>query len=203
MRLPQSPRALHNGVALRWDGIPTDKRARFLHPGELEVIASLVRNAKGVVEFGCQNGRTARVLLDSLPSIERYVGVDVLPGYVPDKVVQRGEVPADAGEFAVSDRRFRLLIRPRGSFDLDALDIGQVDAAFIDGDHSRAGVTNDYALARLCVRQGGVIVFHDYHDRRHPDGTPEVDVADVLHELVAAGRKIEHVAGTWIAFERV
>lgn len=33
-----------------------------------------------VVEFGIQDGRTARLLLDELPGIERYVGIDLPAG---------------------------------------------------------------------------------------------------------------------------
>jgi SAM-dependent methyltransferase len=203
MALPQVPRERHNGVALNWGGIPEDKRARFLHPGELAVIASLLRGKARVVEFGCQNGRTARVLLDSLPGIEHYIGIDVLPGYVPAKAVQRGEVPDKPGEFALGDDRFRAIVRERGSYDVQAGEISPVDAAFIDGDHSREGVLNDYRLARAAMRRGGILLFHDYHDRVGADGKPEVDVAEVLHELYLDGLPLVHVAGTWIAYAAI
>lgn len=203
MPRPRLPKVDVKRRTCRWDAIPQASRARFLNPGEMDVLAELLAGSRRVVEVGCQNGRTARVLLDTLPEIERYVGIDVLPGYVPEKAVQRGEVPANPGEFALADPRFQLIVRPRGAFDLDGLDVGHADAFFIDGDHSRAGVANDYVLARACLTKGGLVIFHDYHHLAHPDGTPQVDVATVLEEMAADGHRITHVAGTWIAFERV
>ncbi len=203
--LPKVPRERLDLRPANWNAIPHQSRVRFLHPGEMEVIVALLRSVKAeeVVEFGCQNGRTARVLLDTLPEIFRYVGIDVTPEHVTSNVVQRKEVPAIAGEFALGDPRFDLIVKPRGSHDVEADEIGMVDAAFIDGDHSRAGVENDYRLALQVVRNGGIVIAHDYHHLRDKEGKPLVDVEDVLHELAAKGRKIEHVDGTWIAFERV
>jgi predicted O-methyltransferase YrrM len=70
------------------------------------------------------------------------------------------------------------------------------DAVFIDGDHGCLAVEHDSALARALVRPGGIIVYHDYHEL----GT--VDVKPVLDLLHRGGRNIEHVEGTWLAFER-
>ena len=39
-----------------------------------------------------------------------------------------------------------------------------VDLLFIDGDHSRWGVEDDYRQYRMFVRPGGVIAFHDTND---------------------------------------
>lgn len=38
-----------------------------------------------------------------------------------------------------------------------------VDFLFIDGDHSREGVENDYRAYAPLVRAGGAIAFHDIH----------------------------------------
>jgi len=47
------------------------------------------------------------------------------------------------------------------------------------------------------VRPGGIVIFHDYHYL----GT--VDVREVLDEMHAAGAPINHVAGTWVAYEKL
>lgn len=154
-------------------------------------------DARRVAEFGCNNGRTAAAVLRNLPGIEQYVGVDVPAGYNFACGVQAREVPAKPGELALSDTRFELLLRPRGTFDLSPEDFPKCDAVFIDGDHSEAAVRNDYALARSIVRSGGIIVFHD------DNGLDVVDVSRVLDDLHASGSDIQHVAGTWLAFERV
>jgi len=150
-----------------------------------------------IIEFGVNEGFTARLLLRSILTITKYYGVDVTPDYVPTKEVQRKEIPKNPGGL-VKDSRFELMLRKRGSFDLMPADFPySVCAAFIDGDHSRAGVTNDYNLSRQIVRRGGIIVFHDDHDW----GT--VDVRTVLDELGDEGQEIIHVHNTWVAYQRV
>lgn len=153
--------------------------------------------ARRVAEFGCNNGRTAAAVLRNLPDIERYIGVDVLAGYSFACKVQAKEVPQTAGELALGDPRFELVLRKRGTFDLAAEDFPELDAVFIDGDHSETAVRHDYALAKAIVRRGGIIVFHD------DNGLGVVDVSRVLDSLADSGANIQHVAGTWLAFERV
>lgn len=170
---------------------------RFMNPLELETLVHLFRSvgATSAVEFGVNEGRTAKALLEYVPTLEHYVGIDVIPGYVTSKKVQRNEVPTRPGWQAENMNGFRLIISANGSLDLKAGDLPQCDAAFIDGDHGREAVMHDTALARACVRPGGIIVWHDYHDL----GT--VDVRECLHELRDAGADIKHVAGTWLAYE--
>jgi predicted O-methyltransferase YrrM len=168
-----------------------------VHDGELDILAHLMQGARVVAEFGCNNGRTAAAMMRNVPTIERYIGVDVEPGYSFACKVQAREVPLVPGDLALDDERFELVLKERGSFDLTAADLPQCDAVFIDGDHSEAAVRNDYALARSIVRRGGIVVFHD------DNGLDCVDVSRVLDDLHANGADIQHVAGTWLAFERV
>jgi predicted O-methyltransferase YrrM len=174
---------------------------RFFHPGELDILVALLTsvNPRTVIEFGCNEGRAAAAILRNLPGILSYVGVDVLPGYVTIKECQRAEVPESPGKYARADPRFRMILSARGSFDLAPPDLPNADAVFIDADHSRAGVLNDYALAKAVTRPGGIIIFHD------DNGLPVVDVSETLDELQAqpGAAPIVHVANTWIAFQRV
>jgi predicted O-methyltransferase YrrM len=177
-------------------GLPT----AYMNPGELAVLAALVRSvgARGVMEIGCNTGRTAALLLRECPTIEHYLGVDVLPGYQFAREVQAKEVPAEPGIYASGDDRFTLWLSVRGSYDIDARTLKDgCDVVFIDGDHSEAAVKWDTQLARIITRPGGLIIWHDYHDK------DTVDVRRVLDAQYAEGRKIQHVAGTWLAFERV
>ena len=154
-------------------------------------------NPSSVIEFGCNEGRAAATILHNVPQIESYVGIDVLPGYRTLRECQRGEVPARPGIFAAPDPRFRWILRARGAFDLTPADLPACDAVFIDADHSRAGVLNDYRLARALTRPGGIIIFHD------DNGLPVVEVSETIEDLVATGEAIVHVAGTWLAFQRL
>lgn len=150
-----------------------------------------------MLEFGVNEGLTAATVLDKIKTIETYQGIDVPVGFVTDRPVQRGEVPQRAGHLAKADPRFELIIRLRGSLDLKPTDLKPCDVAFIDGDHGRKGVMHDTGLASVLVRPGGIIIWHDYNFM------DVVDVTACLEEMAAAGRKIVHVEGTWLAFERV
>lgn len=175
-----------------WSKRPT----RFMNPGELEVLIALVASVKpkNVLEFGVNVGRTAQAILEYVPGIEHYEGVDVPFGYVPAKPVQKNEVPEQPGFMVAGDPRFKLLLPEGGSVNLSATDLSPCDAVFIDGDHSREGVLNDTTLALQVVRQGGIVIWHDYHDL----GT--VDVREVLHEKLLFGWPLSYIRGTWLAY---
>ena len=169
---------------------------RYMNPNELETLISLIGSVQPrcVVEFGINNGRTAQALMEYVPSIEEYVGIDVPKGYVTNKPVQRGEVPDIPGQLVAEDRRVKLIVREGGSQAVNAGELPYCDAVFIDGDHSRSGVENDTMLAMQRTRPGGIIVWHDYHDL----GT--VDVREVLNEKFKKGWDLRHVPGTWLVF---
>jgi predicted O-methyltransferase YrrM len=194
MSLPTIPASRFDVRPIDWAGLPR----RYMNPGELEMLIALVRSVspRHVIEIGVNIGRTAKAILANVPGIEHYTGIDVPLSYVPAKAVQRHEVPANPGELVNDDARFHLVLRPRGSLDLTLQDLPPADAVFIDGDHGCLAVEHDSALARALVRPGGIIVYHDYHEL----GT--VDVKPVLDLLHRGGRNIEHVEGTWLAFER-
>lgn len=172
--------------------LPTE----YSNPGEIEALVELARGVRAtrVLEVGCNAGRTSAALLRNVPTIRRCVGVDVLPGYVTDKVAQRREVPTKPGHLAAHDPRFELVLRTRGTFDLTPDDLGKFDFIFIDGDHGRAGVEHDSMLALTLIESGGIIAWHDYNL------TGVVDVREVLNEYRAKGQPIRHIAGTWIAY---
>lgn len=172
---------------------------KYVHPGELDVLIELFRSvgARRIAEFGCNNGRTAAAVLRNLPSVERYIGVDVPAGYSFACKVQARETPAIPGEYALDDPRFELKLRPLGTFDLTPEDFPECDLVFIDGDHSEAAVRHDRDLAMRIVRPGGLVVYHD------DNGLSVVDVSRVLDVLHDGGADIRHVAGTWLAVERV
>lgn len=179
-----------------WSRLP---HKRFLNPGELEVLAALVRSvgARRMIEFGCNDGRTARALLNEVQGLTEYVGVDVPPGYKFDKVVQAREVPQRPAQWVQDDPRFTLLLRPHGSFDLTADDLGSCDVLFIDGDHGERAVVHDTELAHEIVRPGGMIIWHDYHTI----GT--VDVKKVLDSIAQNDPSLRHVEHTWLAYKRI
>jgi hypothetical protein len=150
---------------------------------------------KVMIEFGCNAGRTARNVLDHVPSLEHYIGIDAPFSHVPTLTQQVSERVLYPGLFVYEDPRFELIVPLRGSLDLGPQDLPPCDVAFIDGDHSEHAVIHDSNLAFELVRPGGVIVWHDY-------GNQAVEVTQALDRLCSEGRLIEHVEESWIAFMR-
>jgi predicted O-methyltransferase YrrM len=193
MTLPLVSASELSVMPVNWRSLPKT----YLNFGELEIIVALIRSVQPrcVVEIGLAQGRTARALLNELPGIERYIGIDTFPEYrtkLPGQWSERGN---DPGHLALGDPRFELWLRPRGSLDVRPHDFPVVDAVFIDGDHSREVVRRDSDLARDIVRPGGIIIWHDA-------GNESVEVRSVLDHDSAQGLDIRLVEGTWLAFER-
>jgi len=178
-----------------WSGLPQT----YLNKGELELIVALIRSAARhdiVVEIGLAEGRTAKAVLRELPGVQRYIGIDTDPHYRAKLRSQWSERSASPGYLALADSRFDRWLLPRGSLDLTAADFPPVDAVFIDGDHSSEVVRHDSDLARAIVRQGGVIIWHDYHNGG-------VEVSRVLEHDHLRGHDIRQIENTWLAFERI
>lgn len=177
-------------------GLPKE----YMNPGELETLITLVRsvNPRVMIEVGCNSGRTAKAILRNVPSLERYVGIDVPPSYEFARSVQRREVPARPGELALDDPRFMLVLARRGTFDLDKDCLPACDVVFIDGDHGAEAVRSDHQLAlSLFWRPFGLIIHHDDHDE------PTVDVRATLDAMHDPALPISHVLGTWLAVQKV
>ena len=184
-------------VSITLDTRPfTDVPNRFTFPEDRAALVTLFWKARRILEIGINDGRTAKLLLDNLPRIESYIGIDVPPWHKTRLEVQRTEVPQEAGFWVLNDKRVRIFDRPGGSEAVTVEEIGECDAAFIDGDHSRIAVKHDTALARACVKKG-IIAWHDY--------LPGVanEVAEVIDAMAAENSAINHVRGTWLAYERI
>jgi predicted O-methyltransferase YrrM len=166
----------------------------YLDSGDIQVVVSLIYNmsANVVIEFGCNTGRTAKAVLDNVASIKRYIGIDVPSDHTASLKCQQKEVPARAGVYC-DDRRFQLMLGD--SYYLKTTDLPPCDAAFIDGDHSRVGVLHDSMLAHDRVRQGGIVIWHDY-------GNDSVEVTEVLDDLHDKGWPIVQLENSWLAFMR-
>ena len=167
---------------------PTSRQ--YMHRGEQEVLLALVESIDPVimVEIGVNIGLTAQAVLANVRTIERYQGIDVDAAYQFEIPAQRIERPAEPGRLVKDDPRFQLLLRggkmPK-----------YCDVVFIDGDHGHNAVMEDSLWAAEIVKPGGMIIWHDY-------GNPTVQVTEVLDALADEGRKLHHLANTWLVFER-
>lgn len=166
----------------------------YLTDLERRVLVALARHvrARTVVEFGVQDGKTAKCLMDSCPSIREYVGIDLPAGGSPTLAAQAAEVPRVAGEAALGRDGFRLLLRD--SRDLSAADLPAADLVFVDGGHDYDTVAHDTAVAEAIVRPGA-IVWHDYN------AIPEIGVRRLIDELNGRGDRRFLVPPTWLVFQ--
>jgi Methyltransferase domain len=183
-------------VSLRPDLLKASLFSRYLNVNETSILVDLVRSVapKVMIEFGCNIGITAKRVLDGVPSLERYIGVDVDEDHVPTLPCQLDEVPKRAGAYVADDPRFFLLSRP--TIDLRSDSLEPCDAVFIDGDHSETVVLYESKLARELIRLGGIVVWHDY-------GNPAVEVTSALDQLHFNGWPIVSVENSWLAFMRI
>jgi predicted O-methyltransferase YrrM len=169
----------------------------YMEPGEQEALLALVSSIapapEVMVEIGVNIGLTAQAVLQHVPSINRYIGVDVEADYRFEGAWQQHDRPAEPGRLVKDDPRFRLMLRGNGK----AAKMPQSsDVVFIDGDHGPRNVLNDSLWAASVVRPGGMIIWHDYKN------TP-AEVTGVLDWLHAEGRNLVHITGTSLVFERV
>jgi hypothetical protein len=171
-------------------GIMRSTTRKYMKPGEQEVLLALIDSVSPstMVEIGVCEGLTALAVLRHVKSIYHYIGVDVDATYKFEIRAQRIERPRLPGVLVQDDPRFEL--RLRGSEMPTSTDV-----VFIDGDHGRKAVMRDSMWAAEVVTPGGLIIWHDY-------GNETVEVTGVLNGLHRAGRDIQHVAETWLAFEQ-
>ena len=134
----------------------------------MQITAELVRFGawfeaqalSSVLEIGTANGGTAAFFL-------------ALGAHVWSVDMPNGPGGASAEFYADRDRRLTArfpgrYVAVRGNshdpYVRAALRCGVVDLLFIDGDHSYAGVMQDFLDYRPFVRRGGAVAFHDISD---------------------------------------
>jgi len=123
------------------------------------------RTIETVVEIGVSDGGSLYTFCRGLDDVEKVVGVD-LPGgeygggYPPEKakffdLFMDGDEPTLIRGNSHDESTKQQLVR--------ALDGRAVDLLFIDGDHTYAGVKQDYDMYEPLVRDEGIIAMDDIH----------------------------------------
>lgn len=157
------------------------------------------RQPETVLELGLFLGGTTYVWARGLPSTEQVVAVDQ-PVW-PERVLDRrrelfptfdatttiGVVYGDSHAASTVERVATTLDVP-------------VDLLFVDGDHSYAGVREDFETYRDLVGEDGIVAFHDIarHAADHAEKRERLDrVDDLAPEHVTVGRPEWGVSEFW------
>jgi predicted O-methyltransferase YrrM len=168
----------------------------YLTEAERQILVALVRHCRAatILEFGIQEGGTARILLDHCASIRHYVGIDLPPGGAPGMASQATEIPSVPGAQVIADPRVRLILQDSRTILLR--DLPRADFIWIDGGHDLETVRRDTELALSLVNHGGCIAWHDYNALPEMAGV-RATVDSVNQRL---GDHAVLVAGTWTVF---
>jgi predicted O-methyltransferase YrrM len=169
--------------------------SKYMTPHETAILVTLIKSVapEVMIEFGCNAGITAARVLENVPTLQTYIGIDVPFDHVTTLRCQHSEVPVNAGCYAAHDQRFHLLTMRSQLLRTGHLE--PCDAVFIDGDHSEAAVLHESRLARRLLRPGGIICWHDFFN-------PDVEVTQALTRLQGEGWAINCVENSWLAFLR-
>ena len=150
---------------------------------------NLYRPAR-VLEFGVNQGETAKCLLDHCPWIESYVGVDLRRECFPDRW---GIVPEVAGAAARSDPRFEAVLTDGTEWDFhrQAVPLSPFDCILMDADHDEDPTRRDTESCSQLAGRPCLWLWHDYNVRsRANPGGPIWGVKACLDGLAARGRTI-------------
>lgn len=136
-----------DGLYLQQD---SEEFAHFIH-----FAATRLEPAKLAVDIGIASGGQTKFLRDYYP-VEKTIVVDI--GQHPDfkhweriKKSVNSEIVLELIEDSHSSK-VRETLQPY---------FGQVDFAYVDGDHSYRGLRKDIYLARDLLKTGGIMVLHD------------------------------------------
>ena len=164
-------------------------------------------NAKSIFEIGTLDGYSALHFAMNSSIETKIYTLDLPPDFSEDLKLNVTSVDALLQKKHSSIKKYRFndteyndkincLFSDSANFDYSIF-FKQIDLFFIDGAHSYEYVKSDTFNAMKCVREGGIIVWHDY-GRMGVNG-----VTKWLCELSNSGKKIYSVPGSSLAYHIV
>jgi predicted O-methyltransferase YrrM len=163
------------------------RRGAIQYVDELTQFSALVRKLKPtrLVEIGTAQGGVFWLLCKISQPEATLVSVDLPPeerfsGGLKNTIdLQKLKIPGQAVHAVTGS-----------SHDPDILDQvkaifagNQIDVLFIDGDHSYAGVRQDYEMYCSLVRPGGIIAFHDIVHTKFEDCHVDVFWSELVQDV--------------------
>jgi predicted O-methyltransferase YrrM len=124
------------------------------------------------VEIGCYAGASACLMLqkDNIQVVSIDLGTPIHEDTVI-KNVKKLNVKNNSFTYLKGNSQSKDMVRRLQNI------VSDIDILFIDGDHSKEGVMNDFLLYHEMVILGGYIVFDDYNDHLYsPEVKPAVNI---------------------------
>lgn len=153
----------------------------WMDPPDLTWLAESATRASLIVEIGSWQGRSTRALADHTTGVVYaidpwggpYIGANNRP--LKLKLAVRPAFEAALRDHIDSGRVVPIQALSSVAVPQLVAQLGRtVDLVFIDGDHRRASVLQDIALARTLLRVGGILSGHDYNCKDWPEVGPAV-----------------------------
>lgn len=161
----------------------------WMSPGELQWLAEQASACRTIIEVGCYQGRTTRVLGDHVHEHGCVYSVDPWGGYTNDDSTQASwiltpHVPTWEDVFLAWCSNVRDLLNVGRVQCVRATSLGALptlpsiaDFVFLDGDHREATVAEEIRRYLPRVKKGGILAGHDYTHRDWPGVKLAVDQA--------------------------
>jgi methyltransferase family protein len=137
-------------------------------PSRLEMWTKFVHehDVRTMVEVGVFRGEFARDVLDSCPSIKTYYMVDpwrqLEDWNKPVNSRRHDDIYRQAMQHTEAHADRRQVLRGRTSEVVDQIGNGELDLAYVDGDHTLRGISIDLIQVWPKVRDGGFIGGDDF-----------------------------------------
>lgn len=155
--------------------------------------SALVQVSGTVVEVGCQLGRSSSVIAQVQK--ERGFHCIHIDPYTEQPQYAAGWLDMMLRLGDRDNHAFCLLCMRTDQAEWLLSKIGEIDLAFIDGDHEFASVMMDLFLIGDRVRRGGYLLAHDYDNEIFPGVKQALDsYMDIKWHLLG----VEDTMGVWI-----
>ena len=144
------------------------------------LLDTLPKNIK-IAELGVFKGEFSEIILEKIQPSELYL-VDIFPPEMCSGDKDGNNIVYDNLEkyYEILTKKYEeneevKVIKSTTSNFLESLDDQYLDAVYIDADHSYQGVKNDLQLSFKKVKDGGIIMGHDYTNVMFPGVVRAVD----------------------------
>ena len=147
------------------------------------------KNCKVYVEIGVLYGGSMIMMMD-MPFPCLHIGIDPFAGYYGKSFDPHRKIDL-TNHYDITSENIRKnnkhnqewkLIQGKSEEVADKV-IENIDFLFIDGDHSKQGVIDDFNNYRNKVNKGGLIVFDNYMDGNWPEVEEAVDFLIDIHAI--------------------